>query len=115
MAGVTKVHPVAVATGFEQVGKTLTWFTVDYIDDISTETGPADLIVAAYNAIQAGATIVAAGTLFDTGSQQSFAVEGEYSAADLAAILVDIKAAGHNASTTLTAKACILATNQATG
>jgi hypothetical protein len=104
MAGVTKVHPTAVATEWEQVGKKITFFTVDYIDDISAETGPEELIQAAYHAIQTRATIIAAGPLFNTGSEQTFGVEGEMAAAELAEMLVQIKAAGHNAGTTITAK-----------
>lgn len=102
MAGVTKVHPSTVELNWEQVGKDVTFFTVDYVDDISSETGPEDLIAQAYHAIQTRCTIIAAGPLLDTGSQQTFGVEGVIPSDQLTAIENDIKAAGHNASTTVT-------------
>lgn len=113
MAGVLKVNPVAVATNWEQVGKDITFFTVDYIDDISTQTGPLDLIQAAYTSIQLGATIIAAGPLFDAGSQQTFGVEGVLAPADLTAIATAIQEAGHNAGTTVTATNLGIATTAA--
>jgi len=103
MAGVTKVNPAVVATAWEQVGKDITFFIVDYVDNLTTETGPEDLIAVAYQVIQLGATIIAAGPLVDTGSQQTFGVEGEFVAADLTAMETALKAAGHSASTTVTA------------
>lgn len=102
MAGVTKAHPASVELNWEQVGKDITFFTVDYIDDISAETGPEELIQAAYHAIQTRGTIIAAGPLLDTGSQQTFGVEGEMTAAELTAMEDAIKASGHNAGTTVT-------------
>jgi len=103
MAGVTKSHPTTVALDWEQVGKDVTFFTVDYVDDISGETGPTELITEAYNTIQTICTIIAAGPLLDTGSQQTFGVEGVYAAADLTALQTALRAGGHNASTTVTA------------
>ncbi len=103
MAGVAKVHPVTVATNFEQVGKDLTFFIVDYIDDVSSNTGPTDIIQEVYHIIQQYGVIVAAGPLVDTGSQQTFAVEGVLAAADLSAMEADIQAGAANASATVTA------------
>jgi hypothetical protein len=74
--GVTRVHPTAVTTNYEVVGKDLSFFTVDYVNDISASTGPAGAIAAVYRTIAATATVVAAGPLLDTGTQQTFAVEG---------------------------------------
>ena len=103
MAGVTKAHPASVALNWEQVGKDITFFTVDYIDDISTSTGPEQLIQEAYHIIQTKCTIIAVGPLVDTGSQQTFGVEGVLAAADLTAIETALGAGGNNASTTVTA------------
>ena len=103
MAGVLKVNPEVVATNWEQVGKDITWFTVDYIDNISASTGPTGLIDEAYRTIQTICTIIAAGPLIDTGSQQTFGVEGEFAAADLTAIETALGAGGNNAGTTVTA------------
>ena len=110
MAEVTRVHPEVVATEWEQVGKKITWFTVDYIADISASTGPTGLIAEAYQVIQTTTTIIAAGPLFDTGSQQTFGVEGVFAAADLTAIETALGAGGNNAGTTVTAKTLAIAT-----
>jgi hypothetical protein len=103
MAGVTQVHPVSVALNWEQVGKNITFFTVDYIDDISASTGPDGIIREVYDIIQSTCTIIAAGPLVDTGSQQTFGIEGDFSAAELAAMQVLIRAGTANATATVTA------------
>ena len=103
MAGVIKVNPVADALNWEQVGKEITWFTVDYIVSMAAELGPLELIPEAYRTIQLGMTIIAAGPLIDGGTQQTFGVEGEFVAADLSRIQVALRAGGHDAGTTVTA------------
>lgn len=74
--GVTRTHPLAVTTNYEVTGKDVSFFTVDYINDISASTGPSGAIAAVYRTVAATATVVAAGPLLDSGTQQTFAVEG---------------------------------------
>lgn len=74
--GVTRTHPTAVTTNYEVVGKDVSFFTIDYINDISASTGPNGAIAAVYRTVAATATIIAAGPLLDSGTQQTFAVEG---------------------------------------
>lgn len=85
MPGVTKVHPVAVAEDFEQVGKKITWFNVSTVGvNVNASTGPEGAIAAIYSAIQQIGTIVAAGNFTDaTPSVGSFGVEGEVATADI--------------------------------
>jgi len=83
MAGVTKVNPRSATVNpqnrnenqWEVVGKNIGFFTVDYKSDVSGSLGPDEVVDSVYRAIQQFTTIVAAGPLFDTGSQQTFAVE----------------------------------------
>ena len=94
MAGVTKVHPVAVTDTFEQVGKVITWFNVDTgVVDIAPSTGPLGAIQAIYHAIQLRTTIIAAGPVV-AADAQSFGVEGVFAADILALIEDDIQALG---------------------
>jgi len=75
MAGVTKVNPAVAETNWEVVGKDLGFFTVDYISDVSGSLAPDEVVDSVYRTIQQLTTIVAAGPLFDGGTQQTFAVE----------------------------------------
>lgn len=75
MAGVTKVNPAVAETNWEVVGKDLGFFTVDYISDVSGSLAPDEVVDSVYRTIQQLTTIVAAGPLFDSGTQQTFAVE----------------------------------------
>ena len=78
MASVTRVNPSATTTNYEVVGKDITFFTVDYINAVNGSAGPAGAQAAVLQAIQANATIIAAGPLLDTNTQQTFAVEGDF-------------------------------------
>jgi len=83
MAGVTKVNPQSATVNpqnptenqWEVVGKNIGFFTVDYTSDVSGSLGPDEVVDSVYRAIQQFTTIIAAGPLFDTGSQQTFAAE----------------------------------------
>ena len=76
MAGQTKVNPVATTVPSNVVGKDLQFFTVDYIEDISSKTGPLSAQKAALDAIQSTCTILAAGPLGNSNTEQTFMVEG---------------------------------------
>ena len=109
MAGVTKVNPVALPLEWEVVGKDITWFTVDYVDTMAAELGPLELIAEAYATIQTTMTIIAAGPLGNVNTEQTFGVEGTYTADDLAALQVALRAGGHAALTTVNAKTLVIA------
>ena len=76
MAGITKVNPAATTTNFETVGKDIQFFTVDYINAINGSAGPAGAQKAVLDSIMSTATIIAAGPLVDSNTQQTFATEG---------------------------------------
>lgn len=76
--GVTKVNPVATTTNYEVVGKDITFFTVDYINAVNGSAGPAGAQKAVLDTIMNRCTIIAAGPLVDTNTQQTFAVEGTF-------------------------------------
>jgi hypothetical protein len=78
MAEVTRVNPVATTTNYEVVGKDITFFTVDYINAVNGSAGPNGAQAAVLRTIQMNATIIAAGPLVDTNTQQTFAVEGDF-------------------------------------
>lgn len=74
MATVTRVHPVTSAIGVESIGN-LQFFTVTYPADVTTKTGPESTQEAVKRAVMDTVTIVAIGTLGNTGTEQTFAVE----------------------------------------
>ena len=76
MAGQVKVNPAATTIPSNVVGKDLQFFTVDYIADISSKTGPLSAQKAAIDAIQTTCTILAAGPLGNSNTEQTFMVEG---------------------------------------
>jgi hypothetical protein len=111
---VTKVNPTSTTLNYEVIGKEITFFTVDYINAINGSAGPEGAQVAVLNTIMNVATIIAAGPLLDTNTQQTFAVERDMSSTELTALETAIKALGtydsvNLASATVTAtKLCIL-------
>ena len=76
MAGITKVNPAATTTNYEVVGKNIQFFTVDYINAINGSAGPNGAQKAVLDSIMSTATIIAAGPLVDSNTQQTFATEG---------------------------------------
>ena len=76
MAGQVKVNPAATTVPSNVVGKDLQFFTIDYIQDISTKTGPLSAQKAILDAIQSTCTILAAGPLGNSNTEQTFMVEG---------------------------------------
>ena len=57
MAGQVKVNPAATTVPSNVVGKDLQFFTVDYIEDISSKTGPLSAQKAVLDTIQTTCTI----------------------------------------------------------
>ncbi len=76
MAGITKVNPTATTTNFEVVGKDIQFFTVDYINAINGSAGPDGAQKAVLDTIATTATIIAAGPLVNSNTEQTFATEG---------------------------------------
>lgn len=73
---ITKVNPVATTVDIEQVGRDITFFTVDYINAVNGSAGPNGAQQAVLNSIMEQHTIIAVGPLLDTNTQQTFAIEG---------------------------------------
>jgi len=97
MAVVTKVNPASTTVNYEVVGQDINFFTVDYINAINGSVGPAGAHQLVLNTIQNTRTIVAAGPLTDTNTQQTFAIEGDFTAAEASALQVAIRALGASA------------------
>ena len=89
---VTKVNPTATTTNYEVIGKEITFFTVDYVNAINGSAGPAGAQVAVQNTIMNVATIIAAGPLLDSNTQQTFAVERDLTSTEITALQTAIQA-----------------------
>jgi hypothetical protein len=76
MATFTRTNPVATTTDYEVIGKDISFFTVDYINAVNGSAGPNGAQAAVLNQIMQLHTIVAAGPLADSNTQQTFAIEG---------------------------------------
>ena len=76
MAGQTKVNPAATTVPSAVIGKDIQLFTVDYIEAINGKAGPLSAQKAALDAIQTTCTILAAGPLHNSNTEQTFMVEG---------------------------------------
>lgn len=73
----TRVNPAATLLNVEQVGRDISFFTVDYINAVNGSAGPEGAQAAVLNKIMEQHTIVAVGPLLDTNTQQTFAIEGD--------------------------------------
>ena len=91
---VTKVNPAATTLNYEVIGKEISFFTVDYINAINGSAGPNGAQADVLNTIMNVATIIAAGPLTDTNTQQTFAVERDLASADISALQTAIRALG---------------------
>ena len=76
MAGITKVNPAATTLGYEVVGKDVQFFTVDFINAINGSAGPNGAQKAVLDTIATTATILAAGPLGNSNTEQTFMTEG---------------------------------------
>ena len=76
MAGQTKVNPAATTVPANTVGKDLQFFTVDYISAVNGSAGPLGVQKAVIDTIQSTSTILAAGPLGNSNTEQTFMVEG---------------------------------------
>jgi hypothetical protein len=74
---ITKVNPTATTLNVEQIGRDISFFTVDYINAVNGSAGPNGAQQAVLNTIQTLHTIIAIGPLADSNTQQTFAIEGD--------------------------------------
>jgi hypothetical protein len=77
MATPAAVNPAATTLNVEQVGRNISFFTVDYIVAVNGSAGPSGAQQAVLNTIQTLHTIIAIGPLADSNTQQTFAIEGD--------------------------------------
>ena len=76
MAGITKVNPATTTLGYEVIGKDAQFFTVDYINAINASNGPNGAQKAVLDTISTTATILSAGPLGNSNTEQTFMTEG---------------------------------------
>jgi acetylglutamate kinase len=77
MATPAAINPASTTLNVEQVGRNISFFTVDYIHDVSGSAGPGETQQLVLNTIQTLHTIIAIGPLADGDTQQTFAIEGD--------------------------------------
>lgn len=109
----TKVNPAATTVPAQTIGKEFQLFTIDYIQDISTKTGPLSAQKSVLDAIQTTCTITAIGPLGNSNTEQTFMVEGEdvVTAATLQALIRAIGTVDgfDHSDDTVTAKTLVIA------
>ena len=76
MAGLVKTNPAATTVPSAVIGKDIQLFTVDYINAVNGSAGPLGAQQAVYNTIQTTCTILAAGPLGNSNTEQTFMIEG---------------------------------------
>ena len=108
MAGITKGNPIATTLGYEVIGKDAQFFTIDYINAINGSAGPDGAQQAVLETIMDTATILAAGPLGNSNTEQTFMTEGA-TAVVVGTLQAAIRALGtvdgvNLASATVTAK-----------
>ena len=90
----TKVNPAATTVPAQMIGKDIQLFTVDYINAVNGSAGPLGVQKAVLDAIQETATIIAAGPLGNSNTEQTFMMEGDFAAAQLATLQADLRLLG---------------------
>jgi len=76
MATFARTNPVATTLNYEVVGKEISFFTVDYINAVNGSAGPEGAQAAVLKVIMQQHTIIAAGPLGNSNTEQTFAIEG---------------------------------------
>ena len=72
----TKVNPAATTVPAQMIGKEIQLFTVDYINAVNGSAGPNGAQKAVLDTIMQTATIIAAGPLGNSNTEQTFMTEG---------------------------------------
>ena len=109
----TKVNPVATTVPAQMIGKDIQLFTVDYINAVNGSAGPLGVQKAVLDSIMQTATIIAAGPLGNSNTEQTFMTEGTDSVV-VATLQAAIRALGTHDSVdvsaaTVTAKTLTIA------
>ena len=109
----TKVNPVATTVPSNVIGKDIQIFSVDYINAVNGSAGPLGVQKAVLDTIQQTSTILAAGPLGNSNTEQTFITEGVDSVV-VATLQADIRALGTHdsvdvSSATVTAKTLVIA------
>ena len=89
----TKVNPVATTVPANMIGKDIQLFTVDYINAVNGSAGPNGVQSAVLDKIMQTATIIAAGPLGNSNTEQTFMTEGVDSVV-VATLQADIRTLG---------------------
>ena len=89
----TKVNPAATTTDVEMIGKDVQLFTIDYINAVNGSAGPSGVQSAVLDKIMQTATIIAAGPLGNSNTEQTFMTEGADSVV-VATLQADIRTLG---------------------
>ena len=113
MAGQVKVNPAATTVPSNVIGKDIQLFTVDYINAVNGSAGPLGVQKAVLDSIQTTCTILAAGPLGNSNTEQTFMVEGSdvVTAATLQALIRTLGTVDsfNHANDTVTAKTLVIA------
>jgi hypothetical protein len=109
----TKVNPAATTVPAQMIGKDIQLFTVDYINAVNGSAGPLGVQKAVLDTIMQTATIIAAGPLGNSNTEQTFMTEGTDSVV-VATLQAAIRALGTHDSVdvsaaTVTAKTLTIA------
>jgi hypothetical protein len=109
----TKVNPAATTVPAQMIGKDIQLFTVDYINAVNGSAGPLGVQKAVLDTIMQTATIIAAGPLGNSNTEQTFMTEGADSVV-VATLQAAIRALGTHDSVdvsaaTVTAKTLTIA------
>ena len=72
----TKVNPAATTVPSNVIGKDVQFFTIDYIAAVNGSAGPLGAQKAVLDSIQETCTILVAGPLGNTNTEQTFLTEG---------------------------------------
>lgn len=76
MAVFTRTNPVATTIPTENISKELAIFTVDYINAADGSAGPEGVQQAVLDTIQTMHTVLVAGPLGNSNTEQTFIIEG---------------------------------------
>ena len=89
----TKVNPAATTVPANMIGKDIQLFTIDYINAVNGSAGPSGVQSAVLDKIMQTATIIAAGPLGNSNTEQTFMTEGADSVV-VATLQADIRTLG---------------------
>lgn len=109
----TKVNPAATSVPHQNIGKEIQVFTIDYINAVNGSAGPSGVQAAVLDKIMQTATILSAGPLGNSNTEQTFITEGADSVV-VATLQADIRTLGTHdgvdvSAATVNAKTLVIA------